>query len=119
MCARLRCVTEFYLYRRVMESLGFFTEPEQFLDPFLASKRKGLASSLGSMEALAPKVIAALRPGEDVPLDAGLRLFALISLWGNRMDLSLWPAGTDGNVADAFAEVNMPPGLPLLCIIPI
>jgi len=99
------CVTEFYLYRRVMESLGFFTEPEQFLDPFLASKRKGLASSLGSMEALAPKVLAALRPGEDVPLDAGLRLFALISLWGNRMDLSLWPAGTDGNVADAFAEV--------------
>lgn len=42
---------------------------------------------------------------EGDALATQLRLFTLISLWGNRMDLSLWPAGSAGNVADAFAEV--------------
>jgi len=41
----------------------------------------------------------------DEALTTELRLFVLISLWGNRMDLSLWPTGSIGNVVDAFAEV--------------
>mmetsp|Transcript_87929 Transcript_87929/g.175886 ORF Transcript_87929/g.175886 Transcript_87929/m.175886 type:complete len:479 (+) Transcript_87929:23-1459(+) len=115
-------VAEFYLYRRVMESLGFFTRPEAFFDPFLASKRKGLDSCMSSMEALAPSVLGALaafgprqqmassakedkEAVDDADLGVSLRLFALISLWGNRMDLSLWPAGSKGNVADAFEQV--------------
>ena len=38
-------------------------------------------------------------------MSTGLRLMTAVSLWGNRMDLSLWPAGTEGNVADAFSQV--------------
>ena len=116
-------VTEFYLYRRIMEALDYFNTG---IDPFADSKRKGLESAFASMEALAPKVLATVEmnfvanatggfQGSLTPkgenqfpadqLEANLRLFTLISLWGNRMDLSLWPAGSEGNVADAFSEV--------------
>ena len=126
-------VTEFYLYRRVMEALDYF---KSGVDPFVASKQKGLESAFASMEALAPKVLATVEQnfvadgsgsfagslGADGAnqfptdqLDVGLRLFTLISLWGNRMDLSLWPAGSDGNVADAFQEVLAAGEANLLC----
>ena len=118
-------VTEFYLYRRVMEALDYFGQAEgQPVDPFAASKARGLESAFASMEALAPKVLATVEKGcvadasgsfaasmaekgpfPEEELEVGLRLFTLISLWGNRMDLSLWPAGSDGNVADAFGCV--------------
>ena len=126
-------MTEFYLYRRVMEALDYF---KSGVDPFVASKQKGLESAFASMEALAPKVLATVEQnfvadgsgsfagslGADGAnqfptdqLDVGLRLFTLISLWGNRMDLSLWPAGSDGNVADAFQEVLAAGEANLLC----
>lgn len=108
------CVAEFYFYRRVMEALSFYQKDAgialpSFFDPFLTSKRKGLESALGSVEELAPRVLDAIdaagKEDSGTSIASSLRLFILISLWGNRMDLSLWPAGSQGNVADSFSQV--------------
>ena len=95
------CVTEFYLYRRIMEALDYFNSG---FDPFAKQKARGLDTAFASVESLAPRVIAASQGGAS-DLSTGLRLMTAVSLWGNRMDLSLWPAGTEGNVADAFSQV--------------
>ena len=108
------CVAEFYFYRRVMEALSFYQKDAgialpSFFDPFLTSKQKGLESALGSVEELAPRVLDAIdaagKEDSGTSIASSLRLFILISLWGNRMDLSLWPAGSQGNVADSFSQV--------------
>lgn len=90
-------VTEFYVYRRLAALLRYF---ENGIDPFAKAKAAGLGSALGSLEALAPKVIPVIDQA-----DAGA-LFISIALWGNRMDLSLWPAGTNiASVEGAFQAV--------------
>jgi len=100
---------------------------ERFFDPFAATKRSGLASAVAPLEQLAPRLLATLdaaataAPAAAAPATTGaeragvlalpaavaegLRLFTLVSLWGNRMDLSLWPAGSSGDPSAAFAAV--------------
>lgn len=90
-------VAEFYFYRRVMGAIGYFRNP---VDPFTTQKRLGLSSSLTSMEALAMRVNASLRTADADPVPDLLR-FVLIALWGNRMDLSIWPVGSSHAAEDA------------------
>lgn len=185
------CLAEFYLYRRVMESLEFFPAPPQsslatadacgdpadnapgssssaptsslsastssssplaaaqkprpqaprLADPFAGSKRRGLEGAVGPLELLAPRFLQALEScsssggddactinpsasaesvaaatfvsalettpasrssGRSSSFRASLRLFTMASLWGNRMDLSLWPSGSDGDRSGGF-----------------
>lgn len=118
-------VAEFYFYRRVLEALGYFAaggDGGDPLDPFEAQKLAGLASAAASIEALAEKLNAA-QAGEG-PLGADpealLKLFVSTALWGNRMDLSLWPASSAAcdasgdRAGDAFAEVLSKSGEMLL-----
>uniref|UniRef100_A0A061RG63 Sugar phosphate phosphatase n=1 Tax=Tetraselmis sp. GSL018 TaxID=582737 RepID=A0A061RG63_9CHLO len=93
-------VTEFYLYRRIVGSVvGFWRTG---YDPFQASKAAGLESAVASTEAISKRLNAdaGLSGTED-----GWRLFLETCLWGNRMDLSIWPAGSAENAQERFQEI--------------
>mmetsp|Transcript_45016 Transcript_45016/g.144240 ORF Transcript_45016/g.144240 Transcript_45016/m.144240 type:complete len:458 (+) Transcript_45016:75-1448(+) len=91
------CVTEFYLYRRIAGILRYWSSG---FDPFAKAKGAGLRSAVGSLDALAPRVLPVMASGD------ASGLFLSIALWGNRMDLSLWPAGANvASVAGAFQAV--------------
>jgi len=94
-------VTEFYVYRRLMQAIGYWDKgtPGYLYDPFIKQKRNGLTSSVGSAEPMLKRV-------PTLPKDAeGIKLAASIALWGNKMDLSLWPADVDNTNVDVFSEI--------------
>ena len=80
-------VTEFYLYRRLIQAIGYWDEGSRgyMYDPFEKQKRAGLESSPGSAEPMLAKIPSLPNTSE------GIDLAASIALWGNKMDLSLWP----------------------------
>lgn len=86
-------VTEFYLYRRLLECTGYFhaSSPGYLLDPFQIQKRSALNSSIGTLERVLQKLesLLSVQDWKD-----GFPLAVEISLWGNQMDLSLWPVST-------------------------
>jgi hypothetical protein len=94
-------VTEFYVYRRVMQALDYWNKDSagyQY-DPFLKQKRAGLISSTGSAEAMLAKI-------PDLPATKeGIAIAASIALWGNKMDLSLWPADAANADKDVFSVI--------------
>lgn len=101
-------VTEFYLYRRILHATGYFDAkaPLHLHDPFALQKKKGLAACASAMSSLAPRVnaFAATDFGDDLDAKSDqLRLFVMLSLWGNRMDLSIWPSEGDGAASSARA----------------
>ncbi|OGO16953.1 MAG: hypothetical protein A2Z14_10250 [Chloroflexi bacterium RBG_16_48_8] len=83
---------EFYLYRRVLEATRYFQSKEQgyLRDPYVRQKQRGLESAKGAMEPLAAFVNKWVAAQDRTPkvLIHVLR----IDLWGNKVDLSLWPA---------------------------
>eukprot|EP00518_Triparma_eleuthera_P011143 CAMPEP_0182482006 /NCGR_PEP_ID=MMETSP1319-20130603/38350_1 /TAXON_ID=172717 /ORGANISM="Bolidomonas pacifica, Strain RCC208" /LENGTH=360 /DNA_ID=CAMNT_0024683681 /DNA_START=227 /DNA_END=1305 /DNA_ORIENTATION=- len=96
---------EFYVYRRVVEAFDYFnpSSPTYRFDPFLKQKLAGLESSVGSAEALLSKM-SSLASGRDAA-SVGLRVAVLSALWGNKMDLSIWPASSGDAGADVFSAV--------------
>ena len=94
-------VTEFYVYRRLIQAIGYWDEgtPGYKFDPFIQQKRAGLTSSVGSAEPMLARI-------PTLPQDAaGIQVAASIALWGNKMDLSLWPADVDNANVDVFSKV--------------
>jgi len=114
---------EFYFYRRVVEAMKYFELRE---DPFRKQKDLGLKSADAAVENLC-RQLAGMTSGlladgtmlrlkseaaeqsraiEDEVIREIIELFVLTALWGNRMDLSLWPEdGTASNRAgDAFSS---------------
>ncbi|CAN8066018.1 unnamed protein product [Agarophyton chilense] len=110
-------VAEFYLYRRLMTAIDYFRTPT---DPFQLQKDLGLSSAVDSISMLAERVnnvlsVPPLHLADPVHL-SHFQSFVLTSLWGNRIDLSLWPVGgadqhtvnaTGGNThtAQSFSSV--------------
>ena len=93
-------VSEFFVYRRLMDCLGYWdpTSDGYQYDPFSKQKLAGLKSSTASAESVLSKIV-------QLPAtDAGLEIALSIPLWGNKMDLSLWPADASQN-QDVFAEI--------------
>ncbi|CAM9401314.1 unnamed protein product [Chrysoparadoxa australica] len=93
--------TEFYVYRRLMEAFSFFTTG---YDPFNSQKQLGVTSALTSMESLASRLLES----QKISVEEGLQLYISTALWGNRMDLSLWPVGQEGGDSsnkDVFAGI--------------
>ena len=92
-------VTEFYVYRRLMQAIGYWTPgtPGHLYDPFAKQKQAGLVSSVASAEGVLARIPTLASQSK------GLALAASIALWGNKMDLSLWPA--DATAGDVFSEI--------------
>jgi len=84
-----------------MEAIGYWTEgsPGYRYDPFLKQKRSGLTSSVGSAEAMLEKIPKLPATKEGLEVAAG------IALWGNKMDLSLWPADAAQAGVDVFTGI--------------
>mmetsp|Transcript_7297 Transcript_7297/g.10768 ORF Transcript_7297/g.10768 Transcript_7297/m.10768 type:complete len:472 (-) Transcript_7297:104-1519(-) len=87
------CVTEFYVYRRLMQAIGYFDPSSKGYqyDPFAKEKLRGLHSSVASAEGVLDK-ITSLSQTSDVA--TGLAIASAFCLWGNKMDLSIWPTNS-------------------------
>lgn len=93
-------VAEFYVYRSLMGCLGYWDEgsPGCGYDPFDKQKQAGLVSSTKSAEAILKRI-------PTLPTSAeGQQVAFSMALWGNKMDLSLWPADAGDN-KDVFSDV--------------
>lgn len=87
-------VSEFYLYRRIAECFKYF---ETGYDAFKVPKCKGLVEALPSIEEIASRLPVLLADASNVERRRDACEVALLtSLWGNKMDLSLWPAASQG-----------------------
>ena len=81
---------ETYFYRRLLEATGYFEPgPGEALDPFAYQKEQGLRSTRPAISALAERLHVWLNHGFH---ESHLAALLAIDLWGNRADLSLWPA---------------------------
>lgn len=71
-------VTEFYVYRRLMQCFGYWTEDSAgyMYDPFRKQKQAGLVSSVGSSEPALARIA-----GLPVDSDEGLQLAVSLALW--------------------------------------
>ena len=84
-------VAEFYFYRRVAEAFRYF---ETKYDFFQKQKVSGLIEALPSIESVASRIPSLLE--QDIHMIC--KVAVLTSLWGNKVDLSLWPAsGAENN----------------------
>ncbi|KAL7579928.1 hypothetical protein ACA910_004928 [Epithemia clementina (nom. ined.)] len=94
-------VAEFYVYRRLMDCLGYWDpdSPGYHYDPFDQQKRAGLESSTASAETVLAKI------PQLPPTNEGLQIAISMPLWGNKMDLSLWPADIATQNTDIFSDV--------------
>ena len=94
-------VAEFYVYRRMIQAIGYWDEGTvgYKYDPFAKQKRAGLESSVGSAEPMLARIELLPRTKE------GVELAASIALWGNKMDLSLWPADAAHANVDVFSSI--------------
>jgi len=96
-------IAEFYLYRRLMESLDYFN-PESLThmyDPFAKQKRAGLETSVATAEPILSQITDL--GGKEV--EDGLALASAFALWGNKMDLSIWPADAKADVPGIFQKI--------------
>jgi len=76
-------ISEFYFYRKVIEAFNY---SHSKYDMFAIQKLAGLHSSLEFINSLAITVAAR----STIPHDS-MELAIYSSLWGNKLDLSLWP----------------------------
>ncbi len=89
---------ETYFYRLILEITDYFRPGIwQGVDPFQLQKSHGLEASLDSATLLSNQVNKWLKDSEiDVqPNQKALIALLYFSLWGNRVDLSLWSAFED------------------------
>jgi hypothetical protein len=89
-------VAEFYLYRRLIETLDYFNpqSPTYQYDPFHSQKRAGLETSVATAEPILAQLAGKSTLGSK-PVADGMALAAAFALWGNKMDLSIWPADAE------------------------
>ena len=84
-----------------MQSLGYWDKDSagyQY-DPFAKQKRAGLTSSVASAEPMLAKIPTLPKTKE------GIKLASAFALWGNKMDLSLWPADAANHNVDVFTDI--------------
>lgn len=86
---------ETYFYRRIIEAVGYFeADPTERIDPFLLQKNLGLETTQVEIRRLSRQLGGWLE-SRTWRREVFERLVYL-DLWGNQADLSLWPAGDEG-----------------------
>lgn len=81
---------ETYFYRRLLEATGYYeTGAGNGVDPFAYQKRQGLLATRPMINAVSERLAIWVQQGWQEHILAAL---LNINLWGNRADLSLWPA---------------------------
>ncbi len=85
---------EYYFYRRVLDAVGYW---DSGADPYEAQKQLGLEGAVGSARRTISSVDAAY--AQWVSTDVLLIQLTDAALWGNQVDLSLWPATSAGPAA--------------------
>lgn len=93
---------ETYFYRRIIEATGYFESGDgQGADPYQVQKQLGLDSSRAAIADLCSQLQSWLgQPWNEANF---CRLLS-IDLWGNQVDLSIWPAGEDGQPSHASSD---------------
>jgi len=78
---------ETYFYRRVLEAVDYFDHPpDERIDPFLTQKILAWEMSDSALVAYAQRTNSLLNHPDSLPE------MLFMDLWGNRADLSIWPA---------------------------
>ncbi|GJQ11586.1 hypothetical protein GpartN1_g3377.t1 [Galdieria partita] len=92
------CLAEFYFYRRLMVAVHWFRDRR---DPFQKQKELGIQGSLETMFSLLRRLkgIGVVQNDKERG-KLELISFLFLSLWGNRLDLSLWPSVSETEEAD-------------------
>lgn len=108
-------VTEFYVYRRMMQCFDYWnvSSAGYYYDPFSTAKRNGLLSSVGSAEPALQKLQNLVDRNNNIHNNnnstdttrEGFILATQLALWGNKMDLSLWPADVSASNVDIFTDI--------------
>ncbi len=97
-------ISEFYFYRRVVESFSFF--PTGY-DMFIKQKVAGLLDSIPVIKELAIRVPVLIAEGMNKEnLIQCIEVAIHTSLWGNKMDLSLWPKTIETNTEKTCSSSN-------------
>ena len=84
---------EYYFYRRILDAVGYW---ESGLDPYQSQKRLGLDQATSGAATTLAAVDAAYAQGAHTEIL--LIQLTDAALWGNQVDLSLWPAEDGGEV---------------------
>jgi hypothetical protein len=79
-------IAEFYMFRRIIQAFDFF---ETHIDPFQKQKVMGLSDSLPAIRTIFERLPTPDKSRLSLPEIIQLGIFT--SLWGNKLDLSLWP----------------------------
>ena len=93
---------EAYFYRRVLEAVDYFNLG---IDPYALQKRLGVEKSMASIQGLSARVNRVV--GQWTIPDFIHLVYC--ALWGNRVDLSLWPAeeGDRSSIASEKEQSNL------------
>lgn len=84
---------ETYFYRRILEATGYFGDgPTAGLDPFAVQKQEGLTTATAGIRTLAANLAEWLAQGWQ---ETTFTRLLSIDLWGNQVDLSLWPTDAE------------------------
>jgi damage-control phosphatase, subfamily III len=97
-------IAEFYFYRRLMDIFPYMTTS---YDVFHQQKLSGLLSSLSPFEDVA-KAWIQCDLSQTSP-ELCLQFSVLTSLWGNKKDLSLWPAMLTDDPSSSSPVAEAPP----------
>jgi uncharacterized protein with ATP-grasp and redox domains len=108
-------VCENVFYRRILEASGYFQNGfERKMDPYGTQKRLGLETSTDPVKMLARR----LEIWREIDSGQAFSEALEANLWGNRADMSIWPAGAEGTLsndqlhqAEEFLLVNELPRL--------
>lgn len=93
---------EAYFYRRILEAVDYFNLS---IDPYVLQKRLGIEQSITSIQGLSARVNQLAGQWKI----ADFIYLVYCALWGNRVDLSLWPAeeGDRSSIASDNERVNL------------
>jgi uncharacterized protein with ATP-grasp and redox domains len=101
---------EHYFYQRVLEAVGYYHPgPGRGVDPFALQKRLGLEANRAMIHGLAERL--SHKPESRSSLRESLSLLLSADLWGNQIDLSIWPAangeGAQGGLLPRPRQANL------------